>query len=102
MKVEDCLEGASNFIPWKSRVLLVLEENDLLQYVKAKVLEPEAEEDKPRWRKDVAKARRILVYSIRDHLVPQISENSTTRRMFKTLKKLFEHNSINVTLTLRN
>ena len=24
------------------------------------------------------------------------------RRMFKTLKKLFEHSSINVTLTLRN
>ena len=47
MKVEDRLEGASNFIPWKSRVLL-LEENDLLQYVKAKVPEPEVEEDKPR------------------------------------------------------
>ena len=35
--------------------------------------------------------------SIIDHLVPQISE-----KMFKTLKKLFEHSSINVTLTLRN
>ena len=39
---------------------------------------------------------------IRDHLVPQISENSTARRMFKTLTKLFEHSTINVTLTLRN
>ena len=42
MKVEDRLEGDSNFIPWKSRVLL-LEENDLLQFVKAKVPEPEVE-----------------------------------------------------------
>ena len=41
MKVEDHLEGASNFIPCKARVLL-LEENDLLQYVKAKVPKPEA------------------------------------------------------------
>ena len=102
MKVEDRLEGASNFIPWKSRVLLLLEENDLLLFVNAKVPEPEAEEDKPRWRKDDAKARRILVDSVRDHFVPQISEKTTTRRMFKTLKKLFEHSSINVTLTLRN
>ena len=69
MKVEDRLEGASNFIPWKSRVLL-LEENDLLQCVNEKVLEPEAGEDKPRSRKDDAKARRILVDSVRDHLVP--------------------------------
>ena len=40
--------------------------------------------------------------SVRDHLVPQISEKTTTRKIFKTLKKLFEHSSINVTLTLRN
>ena len=40
--------------------------------------------------------------SVRDHLVPQISEKTIARKMFKTLKKLFEHSSINVTLTLRN
>ena len=40
--------------------------------------------------------------SVKDHLVPQILEMTTARKMFKTLKKLFEHNSINVTLTLRN
>ena len=73
MKVVDRLEGASNFIPWKSRVLLLLEENDLLQFVKEKVPEPESKEDKPRWRKNDAKAKRILVDSVRDHLVPQIS-----------------------------
>ena len=83
MKVEDRLEGASNFIPWNSRVPPLLEENDLLQFVKAKVPEPEAEEDKPRWRKDDAKEKSILVDSVRDHLVPQISKESTSRRMFK-------------------
>ena len=45
MKVEGRFEGASNFIPWKSRVLLLLEENDLLQCVNVKVPESEAEED---------------------------------------------------------
>ena len=39
---------------------------------------------------------------VSDHLVRQISEKTTARKMFKTLKKLFEHSSINVTLTLRN
>ena len=62
----------------------------------------EVGEDKPHWRKDDAKARRILVDSVRDHLVPQISKKTTARKMFKTLKKLFEHSDINVTLTLRN
>ena len=40
--------------------------------------------------------------SVKDHSVPQISEKKTTRKMFKTLKKLFEHSGINVALTLRN
>ena len=42
-----------------------------------------------------------MVDLARDFLVPLISENMTMMRVFKTLKKLFEHISINVTLTLR-
>ena len=45
----------------------------------------EAEEDKSHWRKSDARARRILLDSVRDHLVPQISQKKTTRKMFKTL-----------------
>ena len=60
------------------------------------------EEAKSQWRKGDAKARRILVDSIKDRLVTQILEKKTAKKMFKTLKKLFEHSSINVTLTLRN
>ena len=102
MKVEDRLDGASNFISWKPRVLLILEENDLLKFVNEKVLEPKPEEAKSQWRKCDVKARRILVDSVKDHLVLQISEKKTARNMFKTLKKLFEHSSIILTLTLRN
>ena len=99
MKVEDCLDGATNFIvSWNPRVLPILEENDLLKFVNEKVLEPEAEEDKSQWRKNDAKARRILVDVVKDHFVSQVSEKKTARKMFKTLKKLFEHSSINVTL----
>ena len=45
MKIEDYLDGATNFICWKSRVL-ILEENDILKLVNEKVPKPHAEEDK--------------------------------------------------------
>ena len=86
MNVEDHLDGATKFISWKSRVLLILEENDLLKLVNEKVPEPEAEEDKSHRRSD-ARARRIMVDSVRDHLVPQISQKKTSRKMFKILKE---------------
>ena len=40
-KLEDYLDGATNFISWKSRVF-ILEENDLLKLVNEKILEPDA------------------------------------------------------------
>ena len=82
MKVEDHLDGATNFISWKSRVL-ILEENDLLKLVNEKVQEPDVEEDKSHWRKSDCRARRILVDSVSDHLVPQISQKKTTRKILK-------------------
>ena len=44
MKVEDHLDGATNFISWKSRIL-ILGENDLLKLVNEKVPEQDVEED---------------------------------------------------------
>ena len=85
MKVEDHLDGATNFISWKSKVF-ILEENDLLKLVNEKVAEAGIEEDKSHWKRSYARVRRILVDSVRDHLVPQISRKKTTRKMFKTLK----------------
>ena len=86
MKVEYHLDVATSFISWKFRVL-ILEENDLLKVVNENVPELVAEEDKSRRRKSDAKARRILVDSVRDHLVFQISQNKTTKKMFKALKE---------------
>ena len=45
MEVEDLLDGVTNFISWKCRVL-ILEKNDLLKLVNEKVPEPDVEEDK--------------------------------------------------------
>jgi hypothetical protein len=33
MRVEDRLEGYGNFISWKHRLQIILDENDLLEYV---------------------------------------------------------------------
>jgi hypothetical protein len=40
LKLEDRLEGETNFQAWKARVLLLLEENDLKEYVESVVVAP--------------------------------------------------------------
>ena len=102
MKIEDRIDGTSNLSSWKSRVLLILEENDLLKFVNEDVPKLEEEAKKAQWKKNDARARRILVDSMKNHLVPHISEKTTTKNMFKALKKLFQDSNINHALSLRN
>ena len=83
MKVEYHIVGSVNFISWKSRVL-ILKQNDLLKLFDENIPELDAEDDKSHWRESDARARGILVNSVKDYLVPQISQKKTTSKMFKT------------------
>ena len=53
-------------------------------------------------KKKVVKAKKIIVDSIMDHLVPQVYSLKTSEEMFDSLTKLFEGKNINMNITLRN
>jgi hypothetical protein len=72
-KLDEKLEGADNFRVWKYRISFVLEENDLSDYVMEEVAEPEEEEAKGKYRKNLIKIKRIIADSIRDHLILYVS-----------------------------
>ena len=46
--------------------------------------------------------KRIIVDSIKDHLIPQVSSLKTPKSMFDALTKLFEGKNIDWKMTLRN
>jgi hypothetical protein len=100
-KLDEKLEGADNFRAWKYRVMLILEENDLENLVKEEVLEPEGDEAKAKHKKDMVRAKRIIVDSIKDHLIPHVSSLTTPKQMFDALSRLFEGKNINRKMTLR-
>jgi len=75
LRVEDRLEGISNFRSWKSRMLMLLNEQDLKDHVLKDISEPEAAKDKTKHKKNEVVAMRFLMDSVRDHLVPIISSH---------------------------
>jgi hypothetical protein len=101
MRVEDRLERSGNFRYWKHRLQMILDENDLLEHVTVGVLEPEEEEQKTKHKKNEKKAKRIGPDSIKDHLIPHISELHTTRQMYEALNMLYESKDISLNLALR-
>ena len=56
----DKLEGSENFQAWKYRVLLILEEHDLENYVKEEAAYPKGDEDNAKHKKNLAKPRGSL------------------------------------------
>ena len=83
-KVEDRLDGYTNFASWKPRVLVALEENDLLEYVNSDVAEPSDDAGKIQWKKNKILAETITIDLVKDHLIPVISKLESAKVMFKT------------------
>jgi hypothetical protein len=100
--VEDRLDGSSNFNSWKSRLQITLEEDDLLSLIEKTLPESATDEEKDDWKANDVKARNIIIYSMRDHLIPRIATLKTTYEMYDALKKMFERNNINRALTLKH
>ena len=101
-KLDEKLEGADNFQAWKYRISLVLEENELNSYIHEEVPVPEGDEEISLHKKKMVIENKIIVVSIKDHLIPQVSSLKTPKAMFDALTKLFEGKNINRKMTLRN
>ena len=81
-KLEDKIEGIENYRAWKYMIGLFLIENDLDKYIKEEVAEPEEDEAKEKHKKDLIREMRIIVDSIKDHLIPQVLSKETPKEMY--------------------
>ena len=77
--IEERLDGASNYGSWKNRVLIAIEEYDVVDFVVKDVPRPEAEEEDhlAAWRRHDVKARKILIDSMKSHLLFHISDRKS-------------------------
>jgi hypothetical protein len=100
--MEDRLDGASNFSPWKSKLLVTLEEEDLLDATTKTLPETAIDLEKKVRKEDDVRARKIIIYSVRDHLLPRIANLKTAYDMYKTLKKMFESDNTLKALALKS
>jgi predicted Holliday junction resolvase-like endonuclease len=98
MKPENKLEGASNFISWKTRIDLILSKNKVLDIVKGNIVEAQFEEGKEKEHLNIAvmekskdidiNAMSIIVGSVKYQLIPYISYLESSRKMYDALTNL--------------
>ena len=70
-KLDEKVEEVDNFQAWKYRISLVLEENELDTDISGEVLVPNGHEAKALHKKNLVKAKRIIVDSIKISVFPK-------------------------------
>jgi hypothetical protein len=112
MKLENKLEGASNFRAWKTRIDLILAKNKVLDIVKGKIVEPQFEEGKEKEPQNIVVMEKlnendinsmiIIVESIKHHLIPYISHLDSFKKMYNALTNLFSVRNIGQVMSMKN
>jgi hypothetical protein len=100
---EDRLEGISNYLQWKVRITSVLKENKLWLFANTIVPIPASDPialDVHEVKE--AKAQRIILDRVRDHLIPHLVEKKTAKDMWDALKNLYEAKNENRKMALQD
>jgi L-lactate utilization protein LutB len=90
IQTEYILDGSSNFNNWKARIRAILEENNLDQYVTTVVAEPTSTAGRVSFKRNQAKARRIIYDYVKKHIMPIITPLKIANECYDTLVKLYE------------
>jgi len=71
LRLEYALEGNLNYISWQDKMEVVFEDNELKKFIDNDIPKPPTidAQDLAEWRKCVAKARRIILEGVQDHIV---------------------------------
>lgn len=78
LRIEHALEGTSNFCGWKDKMEVALNDNGVLEYIKTDIPKAPASnaQQLTQW-KDTAKARRMILEGVKDHIVPNLHGKET-------------------------
>ena len=92
MRAEDRLAGASNWSPWKTRVIFVLEDLELWDVVQAPVALPPVTASLlvAEFGKRNTKAKRTICDAVRDHVIPHLTGKDFAFEMWASLCKLYQ------------
>jgi hypothetical protein len=104
MCAEDRLGGASNWSPWKARIVFVLEDLELWDIVEAPVVVPLATAPilLAEFRKRNIKAKRMICDSVRDHIIPHLTGKDWAFEMWASLCKIYESSNENRKMVLHD
>ena len=102
LRDQDRLDSVSNFAIWKAKILSILEEHDVREHIENVVAVPVDANALQKLNKNQARAKRLIMDGVKDHVVPHIVEKKTTNEVWTTLTTLCQGSSVQCKMYLEN
>lgn len=101
LRDQDRLDGASNFVVCRARILSILDRHRIKAFALRTVAIPVDPSDNEKYEEAMAKAKCIILDGVKDRVVQHIAEE-TIKEIWDTLKTLYQHTSVQRKLFLEN
>jgi hypothetical protein len=101
LRFEDRMDGATNFSPWKERIALLLEENEIWDIVENTQVVPTYTTLLAAFNKKNVKSKRMLLDVVRDHIIPNVFRKKYAYGMWEAPTKLYQSGNQNKKMVLR-
>ena len=101
LRVQDRLDGGGNWTPWKARIVLLLEECELWEFVGQAVTLPTDPILLAKFKKKNVKAKRIILDSVKDHIILHVVGKDFSFQMWESLGNLYQSFNHNRKMVLR-
>ena len=89
LRVEDQLDGQVNFGAWKKRIISVFEEAKVWDIFEKTVTIPTDATQLAEYKKKNAKAKRLILDGIKDHVIPHVRGKGNAFEMWIALTNLY-------------
>ena len=102
-KESNKLIKASNYLAWKKRMNMSLIEKEVMEHVKGTITKPGSKDSQAisKYMQGEVIAQRILIESIKDHLIPYVSKLDTSKEIYEKLVELFFVSTAREVISLR-
>ena len=102
LRVEDRLDGKSNFSAWKERIISVFDEADVWDIVEKTMAIPIDGTQLATFKRKNAKAKRLILDGIKDHVIPHVTGKDHAFDMWIALNNLYQSSNENRKMVLKD
>jgi len=102
LRDQDRLDGASNFMVRKARILSILDRHHIKGFALRVITIRVDSVTNERYKEAMAKAKCIILDGVKDHVTQHIVEKEMAKEISDTLKTLYQNTSVQRKMLLEN